>query len=461
MFRNHFTAEQKKAAIAEFDSNGGNIGLAINALGYPRSYNTLKAWVLERDAAQGVASVTTVRAVYPDSVRVRALELYKAGVPNHEIVGQLGLNDISVVYYWLKTENNVSMPRRLRMPAKPDDADAPQIPDTEEGKLARIRELELENDILREVVDTLKAVSLDSLTNREKTLIIDALRQKGNHRLNELTAFLKISKSSYEYQHAAIARGDKYADLREEVRKVFEVEKASRGYRFVHQKLRQKNEPVVVSEKVVRRIMAEDGLYVVYNKKRRHYSSYEGEISSASDNLVKRDFHAEKPNLLWLTDITEFKLPIPGSPKVYLSPILDCFDGKLVSWEVGIHPDAKLANASLDGAIATLKDGSRPVCHSDRGGHYRWTGWIERCEKAGITRSMSKKGCSPDNSAMEGFFGRLKNEFFYYRDWHDVTIEQFITQLNTYLRYYNEERIKQSLGWKSPVEYRKSLGLAA
>ena len=74
---------------------------------------------------------------------------------------------------------------------------------------------------------------------------------------------------------------------------------------------------------------------------------------------------------------------------------------------------------------------------------------------------MSKKGCSPDNSACEGFFGRLKNEMFYFRDWIGVTIEQFIEILDDYIHWYNEERIKVSLGGLSPYQYRKVLGLVA
>ncbi|RHF38872.1 IS3 family transposase [Collinsella intestinalis] len=74
---------------------------------------------------------------------------------------------------------------------------------------------------------------------------------------------------------------------------------------------------------------------------------------------------------------------------------------------------------------------------------------------------MSRKGCSPDNSACEGFFGRLNNEFFYDRDWEGVTTGDFIGQLEQYMRYHRDERIKESLGWMSPMQYRKSLGLAA
>lgn len=168
-----------------------------------------------------------------------------------------------------------------------------------------------------------------------------------------------------------------------------------------------------MSEKVVRRIMREEGLTVSYAKKKARYSSYKGEISDAPENLVNRDFRATAPNELWLTDITEFGLP---DGKVHLPPILDCFDGGLPAWSIGTSPNAELANSSLEAACGTLSKGQRPVAHSDRGCHYRWPGWIAICEKNHLTRSMSRKGCSPDNSAMEGFFGRLKNEFFHHRD---------------------------------------------
>ncbi|WP_143139699.1 IS3 family transposase, partial [Enterococcus italicus] len=90
--------------------------------------------------------------------------------------------------------------------------------------------------------------------------------------------------------------------------------------------------------------------------------------------------------------------------------------------------------------------------------HYRWPGWIERMNKANLPRSMSKKGCSPDNSACEGFFGRLKNEVFYQRDWKNTTINQFIDQVDDYIHWYNNQRIKLSLGGLSPLQYRKKQG---
>ena len=127
---------------------------------------------------------------------------------------------------------------------------------------------------------------------------------------------------------------------------------------------------------------------------------------------------------------------------------------------IGTSPNANLVNTMLDTAIETLAENNqKPIAHSDRGGHYRWPGWLSRVAKARLTRSMSRKACWPDNAVCEGFFGRLKTEMFYPGDWHSTTIAQFIEELDTYIRWYNEKRIKSSLGYLSPIEYRESLGL--
>lgn len=131
-----------------------------------------------------------------------------------------------------------------------------------------------------------------------------------------------------------------------------------------------------------------------------------GAAERGADNLVKRHFHANAPNVLRPSDITEFGIP---AGKCYLSPILDCFDGKLVSWAISTSLNAEFANGSLELAYGKLSPGEHPVIHTDRGCPYRWPGWISICEANGLVRSASKKVCSPDNSAMEGFFGHLKD----------------------------------------------------
>ena len=237
---------------------------------------------------------------------------------------------------------------------------------------------------------------------------------------------------------------------------IFERNYRCYGYRRMRASLT--GQSMNISEKIVRRLMKQEGLVPV-GRKRRRYGSYIGEISPAPDNLLNRDFSASKPNEKWLTDISEFQIP---AGKVYLSPMIDCYDGLVVSWSISTHPDAELVNTMLDTAIETVADSSgRPVVHSDRGSHYRWPGWLFRIAEAKLVRSMSRKACSPDYATCEGFFGRLKNELFYWRDWLSTSIEEFAAAMDAYIRRYNESRIKISLGYHSPMEHRRNLAIAA
>ncbi|MCI1750791.1 MAG: IS3 family transposase [Megasphaera cerevisiae] len=256
--------------------------------------------------------------------------------------------------------------------------------------------------------------------------------------------------------HKQTSFPDKYEALRYHIQALFAKNSERYGYRRIHGGLAR--ECIHISEKIVRKIMSECGLIVKSKRKNKKYNSYKGEITPAVPNVIARAIHAGAPNRKWLTDITEFAIP---AGKVYLSPIVDCFDGMLPTWKISTVPDANLVNSMLDDAISTLKEKEKPFVHTDRGCHYRLPGWLSRMENASLQRSMSKKGCSPDNSACEGLFGRLKNEMFYTRDWSGISIHQFIKSLNTYLIWYNETRIQISLGNMSSLEYRRSLGLVA
>ena len=141
--------------------------------------------------------------------------------------------------------------------------------------------------------------------------------------------------------------------------------------------------------------------------------------------------------------------------------MIDCFDGMVVSWSISNLPDAELVNTKLGATIeAVLSSIDRPLVHSDRGGHYRCPGWLRRMGVARLTRSMSRKACSPDNAACEGFFGRLKNELFCAGDWMNTTTDDFTADIDAYIRWYNDVRIKISLGSMSPMEHQKSLVIA-
>ena len=252
---------------------------------------------------------------YGGEVRGKAMEMARGGASCREIAEALGIGSPDVVRYWLKGggTKEARMDGRARTP----EGDEPAYAGFEGGLEERIRQLELENDILRGAVDLLKAGSLGSMSNMEKAVLIDKLRLESDRPLRELTGSLRISKSSYEYCRAKLRAKDRHAQLRIDIRRIFDGAGGTRGYRYVHNELREGG--VVVSEKVVRRLMAEEGCKVAYLKRKRRYNSYKGEISDAPPNLVGRNFHADAPNKLWLTDITEFKaaqrgegVPQPG-----------------------------------------------------------------------------------------------------------------------------------------------------
>lgn len=315
-----------------------------------------------------------------------------------------------------------------------------------------------ENMLLRAVLDDLKEAGSHpgSISNRRKCELGERLRAATGLPLREITAFLRISKSSYEYHRARLGR-DRDAATRPLVRDAFGAVRR-RGYRAVHAELARRG--VRVSEKVVRRIMREEGLSAA-RRRRRPWSSYDGEPSPAPPNLPLRpdgthDFSAPAPNRLWVTDITEFRLP--SGEKCYLSPVVDCFDGRPVAWSVGPRPTAQLANSSLEAACATLGPGEAPAVHSDRGGHYRWPGWVAMCEEFGLARSMSRKGRSPDNARMEGFFGTLKSEFFHPADWSEWSLADFMGALDEWMRWFRSGRRSEKLAWLTPDEHRAALG---
>ncbi len=243
------------------------------------------------------------------------------------------------------------------------------------------RDIRLADDI--NVLRNDPGVNQEAPSNREKAVIIDALKNK--YSLPKLCRKLYISRSSYYHQETAMRDEDKYRDVRIRICELFHNNYDVFGYRKKY--AMHKREGTNLSEKVVRRIMREEGLVTKVHH-RRKYNSYKGEISPAVDNLINRGFHADKPDQKWLTDITGFSIEVG---KVYLPPIIDCLDGMPVSWTVGTSPNAKLVNAMLEQAIKTLKLGEHPIIHSDRGCHYRWPDWIKIMEDAKLTRSMSKK----------------------------------------------------------------------
>lgn len=455
--RPKFTAEQKRLVVDYYLEHGRRISATLRVFGYP-SRETLRQWIHERCPDIRTASIQKRRheSFSEDEKRQAVIDLSTRDGSATAIAEKVGVSRVCLYKWRHQLLGEESYPMKKPPNQEQDPKNHKELQRELEDLQKRVHGLQLEHDILlkaNELLQKERGINPCDLTNREKTLLIDALRV--TYRVVELLDALSMPRSSYFYHLARLQLPDRYQQVRTDVNRIFEENRRVYGYRRIHMMLHRVG--TIVSEKVIRRIMAEEQL-VVISKRKRRYSSYRGEITPAVPNIVHRDFHAEAPSEKWLTDITEFQV---SNSKVYLSPLIDCFDGMVVSWTIGVIPDAELVNTMLDRAVSMLEPTERPVVHSDRGSHYRWPGWIERMSKAKLTRSMSKKGCSPDNAACEGFFGRLKNEMYYNQNWQGVTVEHFIELLDEYIRWYNEKRIKLSLDGLSPVEYREGLGLVA
>ena len=456
--RQKYSVQQMQAAVQHYLGHDRCIASTLRALGYP-CRQVLTGWIdeLHPEVRQRVVG-RAPNVQHPQELKKAAvIDLCTRQTSAQEIAEKLAVCR-PTLYNWKNQLLGPEAPASMKRQNKhPPISDLTELQQEVESLRRDIYQLQLERDIMKKANELLKkglGVNLQLLSNREKTLLVDAL--KHIYALAELLAEVDLARSSYFYHCSQLRSPDKYADARIAIADVFHSNHRCYGYRRMRAALgrRQLN----ISEKVVQRLMKQECLVVATNKRRR-YGSYLGEISPAPDNLIDRNFQALIPNEKWLTDITEFQIP---AGKVYLSPMIDCFDGLVVSWTIGTHPDSALVNTMLDAAIESVANSeSRPIIHSDRGAHYRWPGWLTRVCNAKLIRSMSRKGCSPDNAACEGFFGRLKTELFYPRKWEGITIEEFMKIVDSYIHWYNEKRIKISLGSLSPIEYRESLGFAA
>ena len=176
----------------------------------------------------------------------------------------------------------------------------------------------------------------------------------------------------------------------------------------------------------------------------------EGEVGKIAPNLLNRDFHAEKPNQKWVTDVTEFSL---FGEKLYLSPILDLHSSDLVSYTISDRPVLSMVTTMLNEAFAKIPDGTNHILHSDQGWQYQHRQYQRMLREKGIRQSMSRKGNCLDNAVIENFFGLLKSELLYLQEFQSM--EHFKQELVAYLDYYNNRRIKAKLKGLPPAIHRQ------
>lgn len=265
------------------------------------------------------------------------------------------------------------------------------------------------------------------------------------HSLALLLRAADLPRSTFYYQCGVAAAGDRRASLKARIRAIYDQHHGRYGYRRITAVLRQAGE--TINHKAVQRLMQQLGLKSLVRPKR--YRAYRGAEGHAAPNTLQRRFRASQPNQRWVTDITEFRV---NDRKLYLSPVMDLYNGEIIAFRTGPRPVFSLVTHMLRDALERLRPGDRPLLHSDQGWHYRHPHYRRLVVGNGILRSMSRKGNCLDNAAMESFFGTLKAEYFHLNRFD--TIEQLQQGIARYIDYYNHQRIRQKLKGLSPVQYR-------
>lgn len=181
----------------------------------------------------------------------------------------------------------------------------------------------------------------------------------------------------------------------------------------------------------------------------KKYHAYKGNVGKIAPNILDRDFKSQVPYQKWATDITVFGVK---DKKLYLSPILDLFNGEIISYQLSESPNFKQVNDMLKKAFRKVKVLEGLTLHSDQGWQYQMKEYQKMLADKGIIQSMSRRGNCIDNAVIESFFGTIKSELFYLKKYS--SIDELKTDIQDYIKYYNNERIKLTLNGMSPVQYR-------
>lgn len=240
---------------------------------------------------------------------------------------------------------------------------------------------------------------------------------------------------------------DKNIEIIDYIKDIFNMHKGNYGVRRIYHDLL--NRGFKINHKKVQRIMHK--YHLSAKKHPQKYHSYQGHVGAVADNIIKRNFKADKPNQKWTTDVSQFSF---GWGKCYLSPIMDMYNNEIVGFDLSKKADYKQIERMLASAGIDSKELSNLTIHSDQGWQYQNPRFVQTLKEHHIQQSMSRKGNCMDNSIMESFFGIMKNEMFYGHENEYSNFNEFAAVVSDYIYYYNNIRIKKKSGWMSPVKYR-------
>ncbi|WP_412033955.1 IS3 family transposase [Priestia megaterium] len=439
-----FSKEEKLMAVKKYLSNEGSFKRIGDSIGADEG--DVRSWV-QRFQYHGDEAFKNSYARYSVKDKLDVLNYMKEqGTSIRETAAIFNIKSRRTLKRWQTLYENGGIdalkPKGKRRPSmkkikiKQENPTTPSI----DALQAELEYLRAENAYFKKV----EVLSSENISTREKAEVVHELRKQFNLKLLLLVS--NLARSTYYYWvNVSSNRSDKYGDMKNLIQDIFHHHKGRYGYRRITLELRRQG--YVLNHKTVRRLMKELGLKCLVRVKK--YRSYKGNVGETAPNVLQRDFQATQPNQKWVTDVTEFHL---FGKKLYLSPILDLFNGEIISYHIESKPIYPLVGKMLDQALKCLKKGERVILHSDQGWHYRMSKYKKALQQNNIIQSMSRKGNCLDNAVIENFFGLLKSELLYLQQFKDM--DHFERELKEYIHYYNNTRIKEKLKGMSPVEYR-------
>ena len=381
-----------------------------------------------------------------------------------------GLPSSGMLFNWMKsyTENGYTIIERKRgrkSNAKEENkgraASGKQIPEGEEPEI-RNREC---------ILKKIRCLGFGKREVRKEEIAqaVTELRQELKCSLKFILEVIKanpslpqITRSDYYYQSSKTDKDMKKDSLMNRIIAIYYHHKCRYGYRRITLQLR--NEGIAVNHKSVKkRLMKKMGLRGI--TPRAKYKSYKGDFNGTVKNQLldkvvdeenhktyyERNFSATAPNQKWTTDISEFHI---AAGKLYLSPILDMFNGEIVTYTISRSPVYAQVQNMLDKAFKMYPNLEGLIFQSDQGWQYQMVQYHRSLKDKGILQSMSRKGNCLDNCVMENFFGKMKNEMFYGHEYEFTSLDDLQKSMEAYIHYYNTERIQTKLKGLTPCEAR-------
>ena len=286
-------------------------------------------------------------------------------------------------------------------------------------------------------------------------LTVKELHEKKAYPVKNICRILDLNRSSYyKWLHRCkSAREYENEDLLHKLGYLYAEFNGIYGYRRLTDELNARYE-TSYNYKRIYRLTQLVSLKAVIRRKRPQYQRSTPEVMA--ENILNRDFTAEKLNEKWLTDVTEFKYG--NNEKLYLSAILDLKDKGIVSFAMGGSNNNQLVFDTFDLAVFKYPD-AHPLFHSDRGFQYTSKQFKTMLNKAGMTQSMSRVGRCIDNGPMEGFWGIIKREMYYLGKFKDY--DSLAAAIEDYIHFYNYGRRQKKLSKLAPMTYRQFLENAA